>query len=76
MERVDVHAVTEARHHAGHQLACLFEQILLPGDQGLFAHPYDHRLKLMIDLRHVARPDEHVAAARVDLILERERDRL
>ena len=76
VERVDVHAVAERAHGAGRQLARLLEEILFPRHERLLAHPDDRGLELVIDLRHVAGPHEHVAAAGIDLVFERERHRL
>ena len=60
----------------GVSLRRLLEPVLLAGHQRLFGHPDDRRLELLLDSRHVARPHDHVAAADVDFVVERERDRL
>ena len=76
VERVDVDAVAERTHRAGDDLARLLEEVLPARHQRLLGHPDDHRLEPLVDLRHVARTHEHVAAARIDFVLEGQRDRL
>jgi hypothetical protein len=48
--------------------------VFLAGHKRLFGHPHDHRIEPVVYLGHVARPHEHVATARVDLVLERKGD--
>ena len=76
VERVDVDAVAERTHRAGDDLARLLEEVLPARHQRLLGHPDDHRLEPLVDLRYVARTHEHVAAARIDFVLEGQRDRL
>ena len=53
-----------------------FSQYGRPGQHRLVGHPHDDRLELVGHAGQVVRPRDDVAAADVDLVGERERDRL
>ena len=76
MERVDVDLVAERRHLARRGSGCLLEQVLFARQHRLIVHPDHHGIERVLQVRHVVRPDEHVAPADVDFILKRDRDRL
>jgi hypothetical protein len=50
--------------------------VLPAGPERLLGHPHHHRVERPVDARQVVRPHQHVAAADVDLVLERQRHRL
>ena len=60
----------------GHRLGADLHQVVAAAQQRLLVHPHDGRLELIGDLGGLVGRDEQVAAADVDLVVERDRDRL
>ena len=76
LERVHVDLVLELRHLRGHQDGAGLQEIRSPGKHRLLAHPDDVSGKLLRDGRRRSKRREHIAAADVDLLRERQRNRL
>ena len=53
----------------------MLDVILLAGHERFVGHPDDRGIERIGHRRHIVGPDEHVAAADVDFVFERERDR-
>ena len=75
MHRVDVDLIFQSLDHTGDHFGGVFEDVLLSGHHRLVVHPDQHRVELLFHLRQVARPHDHVAATRVNLIFQCQRDR-
>src|SRR5678815_4045689 len=76
MERIHVHLITHRADSPRRDFRSLFEPIRLPWHHWLFIHPDDHRVEFLLDPWYVAGTDNHIPAADVDLVLERQRDGL
>src|SRR5439155_10238586 len=76
MERIDVDLIAKRTDRAGRELGGLLEPVRFAGNHWLFGHPDDGGFEFLLDARQIAGADEHIAAADVDFVFERERDRL
>jgi hypothetical protein len=70
---VDVLAVLEVGDGGGHLFARVLHQVLAPGCQGVLAHPQQPGLKLVGHLGRGVGRHQHVAAAGVHLVGQRQR---
>ena len=69
---VDVGFVLDLGDARGHGACAGLEKVVAAGQQRLVAHPQQVRGELVGDRRHRVRGGQHVAAADVDLVLERD----
>jgi hypothetical protein len=76
LERVDVDLVFRLRDRRGDLLRADLDPVRAPRQHRLVRHPDDRRLELVRNAGQRFGLGEHVAAAHVDLVLERQRDRL
>ena len=73
---VHVHAVADGGDVPHHLPRALLQQIAAAGGKGVFAHPNQHGVQAVGDVRRRARRGQHVAAAHVQRVRQRERHRL
>ncbi len=76
LERVDVHLVLRLRDRRGDLLGADLQPVGTARQHRLVGHPHHDRLELIGDTRQVIRSGDDVAATDVDLVGERQRDRL
>ena len=76
LARVDVELVLERRDRRGGDLRADPHQVVAPAVHRVVGHPHHRRLELVGDAGRRVGGREHVAAAGVDLVGERERDGL
>ena len=76
VERVDVELVLDRRDRGRDRLRADAHEVRAAAQERLVRHPHDRRLELVAHLRRRIGRRDDVAAADVDLVLERERHRL
>ena len=74
--RVDVDLVLDLGHRRADRARAELQPVRAPRQQRVFAHPQQVRGELVGDLRRTLRAGDHVAAADVEFVGERQRDRL
>ena len=73
VERIDVDAVVDLLHHGARPARGVLDRICLPRRQRrALIHPADLRVNVLHHRRHVVRAAEHVAAANINLVFERD----
>ncbi len=76
LERVDVHAVANLIDAGADRARGVLENVNLVRVERLGMHPDERGLKLRAGRGRIRFADEHVAAAEVDFVLERDGDRI